>query len=65
MEANGYLGVYSFQKGDKTAAKAYFEQVLTLDPENAGAKNNIKILSAPARTTTTKTATKTTTVKKK
>lgn len=65
VEANGYLGVYSFQKGDKTAAKAYFEQVLALDPENVGAKNNIKILSAPARTTTTKTATKTTTVKKK
>ena len=49
VESYGYLGVYNFQKGDKAAAKANFEQVLALDPENKGAENNIKILSAPAR----------------
>ena len=49
VEAYGYLGVYNFQKGDKAAAKANFEQVLALDPSNQGAQNNIKILSAPVR----------------
>ena len=49
VESYGYLGVYNFQKGDKAAAKANFEQVLALDPSNKGAENNIKILSAPAR----------------
>jgi len=49
VEAYGYLGVYNFQKGDKVAAKTDFEQVLALDPENKGAENNIKILSAPVR----------------
>jgi tetratricopeptide (TPR) repeat protein len=46
VEAYGYLGVYNFQKGDKTAARTNFEQVLTLDPTNPGAKNNIEILTA-------------------
>jgi Flp pilus assembly protein TadD len=50
VEANGYLGVYSAQKGDKPAAVGYFQQVLTLDPENKGAASNIKILQTPART---------------
>ena len=49
VESYGYLGVYNFQKGDKAAAKANFEQVLALDPTNKGAENNIKILSAPPR----------------
>ncbi|MCC3155005.1 tetratricopeptide repeat protein [Hymenobacter sp. BT770] len=66
VEANGYLGVYNFQKGDKAAALSYFEQVLAMDPENKGAANNISILKAKPRATTTakKTTTKTT-VKKK
>ncbi|WP_210519213.1 tetratricopeptide repeat protein [Hymenobacter terricola] len=46
VEANGYLGVYNFQKGDKAAALNYFEQVLAMDPENKGAENNINILKA-------------------
>ncbi|SFQ39524.1 tetratricopeptide repeat protein [Hymenobacter arizonensis] len=46
VEANGYLGVYNFQKGDKSAALNYFEQVLVLDPGNKGAANNISILKA-------------------
>ena len=45
----GYLGVYNYQKGDKAAAKANFEQVLVLDPTNEGAKNNIDVLTAPVR----------------
>lgn len=45
----GYLGVYNYQKGDKAAAKSNFEQVLVLDPTNEGAKNNIDVLTAPAR----------------
>jgi len=49
VEANGYLGVYNFQKGDKTAALGYFEQVLAMDPENKGAANNISILKAKPR----------------
>ena len=49
VEANGYLGVYNFQKGDKAAALSYFEQVLALDPENKGAANNISILKTPVR----------------
>ncbi|GAB3722017.1 tetratricopeptide repeat protein [Hymenobacter agri] len=63
VEAYGYLGVYNFQKGDKAAALANFQQVLALDPNNAGAKNNIEILSAKPKTTTVKKTT--TTVKKK
>lgn len=65
VEANGYLGVYSFQKGDKAAALAYFQQVLALDPDNKGAANNISILTAPPRSTTTKKAPVKTPVKKK
>jgi lipoprotein NlpI len=65
VEAYGYLGVYNFQKGDKAAALANFQQVLALDPSNQGAQNNIKILSAKPRTTTTTTKKTTTAVKKK
>ena len=54
VEANGYLGVYNFQKGDKTAALSYFEQVLALDPENKGAANNISILKTKPRAATPK-----------
>ncbi|MDQ2792630.1 MAG: tetratricopeptide repeat protein [Bacteroidota bacterium] len=63
VEAYGYLGVYTFQKGDKPGALGYFQQVLALDPENKGAKNNIEALSAKPKTTTT--TKKTTTVRKK
>ena len=65
VEAYGYLGVYNFQKGDKAAALANFQQVLALDPENKGAASNISILQAKPRTTTTAKKTTTTTVKKK
>ena len=50
VEANGYLGIYNFQKGDKAAALSYFEQVLAMDPENKGAANNISILKSKPRT---------------
>ena len=63
VEAYGYLGVYNFQKGDKAAALANFQQVLTLDPSNQGAQNNINILTAKPKATSTKKTT--TTVKKK
>ena len=63
VEAYGYLGVYNFQKGDKPAALANFQQVLTLDPSNQGAQNNINILTAKPKSTSTKKTT--TTVKKK
>ncbi|MDE6468498.1 MAG: tetratricopeptide repeat protein, partial [Muribaculaceae bacterium] len=33
--ANYYLGQVSLAKGDKTAAKAYFDKGLNLNPENA------------------------------
>ena len=56
VEANGYLGVYNFQKGDKAAALTYFEQVLAMDPENKGAANNISILKAKPRATPAKKA---------
>ena len=57
------MGVYNFQKGDKAAALANFQQVLTLDPSNAGAQSNINILQAKPKAPTTKKTT--TTVKKK
>jgi tetratricopeptide (TPR) repeat protein len=50
IEANGQLGLYSANAGDKAAAIRYFEQVLVVDPGNKGAQENIKILQAPART---------------
>ncbi len=49
VESYGYLGVYNFQKGDKTTALSNFEQVLALDPSNKGAANNISILKAKPR----------------
>ncbi|MBF9236385.1 tetratricopeptide repeat protein [Hymenobacter sp. BT683] len=54
VEAYGYLGVYNFQKGDKTAALSNFEQVLALDPSNKGAANNINILKAKPKAATSK-----------
>ena len=51
VESYGYLGGYNYAKGDKAAAKANFEQVLVLDPGNAGATNNIGILTAKPRAT--------------
>lgn len=38
VEANGYLGYYYFQKGEKATAMPYYQQVLTLDPSNEQAK---------------------------
>jgi tetratricopeptide (TPR) repeat protein len=64
VEAYGYLGVYNFQKGDKTAALGNFEQVLALDPSNKGAQNNIDILKAKPRTPA-KAPARATTAKKK
>lgn len=52
VTSNNYLGVYNIQKGDKAAAKAYFQQVLALDPSNETATNAMKAISgtsAPAR----------------
>lgn len=55
ITSNNYLGYYNLQKGDKTAAKTYYQQVLTLDPTNADATNALKIINgvptkaAPAR----------------
>ncbi len=63
IEANGQLGVYSANAGDKASAIRYFEQVLAADPSNKGAEDNIKILSAKPRTAT-KAAPKATAKKK-
>jgi tetratricopeptide (TPR) repeat protein len=52
IEANGQLGVYSANAGDKASAIRYFEQVLVADPTNKGAEDNIKILSAKPRAAT-------------
>ena len=49
IESYGQLGVYSATANDKAGAVKYFEQVLTVDPTNKGAQDNIKILQAPAR----------------
>ncbi len=54
VQAYGYLGVYNFQQGDKSAAKSNFEQVLVLDPSNKGALNNIEVISAKPRPTAKK-----------
>ncbi len=51
VESYGYLGVYSYQKGDKATALQNFEQVLALDPGNKGAANNIQALKAKPRAT--------------
>ncbi|WP_051718438.1 tetratricopeptide repeat protein [Hymenobacter sp. IS2118] len=58
VQAYGYLGVYAFQQGDKPAAKSYFEQVLTLDPANKGAMNNLEVINAKPRTAVKKPAPK-------
>ncbi|UOQ97607.1 tetratricopeptide repeat protein [Hymenobacter sp. 5317J-9] len=58
VQAYGYLGVYDFQKGDKAGAKANFEQVLVLDPENKGAKNNLEIITAKPKPVIKKAAPK-------
>lgn len=52
VTSNNYLGVYNIQKGDKAAAKTYFQQVLALDPSNETATNAMKAINgttAPAR----------------
>lgn len=49
VAAYGYTGLYNYQKGDKAAALANFQQVLAIDPGNEGAKNNIEALSAKPR----------------
>ncbi|MDB5233066.1 MAG: hypothetical protein JWR44_59 [Hymenobacter sp.] len=49
VAAYGYIGLNNYQKGDKAAALANFQQVLVLDPENEGAKNNIEALTAKPR----------------
>jgi tetratricopeptide (TPR) repeat protein len=58
VAAYGYLGVYNYQKGDKTTALSNFEQVLTLDPTNEGAKNNIEVLKAKPKAPASKAAPK-------
>ncbi|UOQ73781.1 tetratricopeptide repeat protein [Hymenobacter cellulosilyticus] len=52
VEANSYLGYYYYQKGDKTAALPYYQQVLALDPSNQNAKSVVDSMTRP------KTATK-------
>ncbi len=50
ITSNNYLGYYSLQKGDKVAAKTYYQQVLALDPTNADATNALKIINGvPAK----------------
>jgi tetratricopeptide (TPR) repeat protein len=45
-----YLGYYNLQKGDKAAAKTYYQQLLALDPTNSDATNAMKIINGvPAR----------------
>jgi len=34
LDANNYLAVYAFSKGDKEKAKAYFDTVLSISPED-------------------------------
>ncbi|MGY3088022.1 tetratricopeptide (TPR) repeat protein [Hymenobacter sp. UYAg731] len=58
VQAYGYLGVNSFQQGDKAGAKSYFEQVLALDPENKGAKSNLDIITAKPKAAVKKPAPK-------
>ncbi len=45
IEAYDYLGTCAAQKSDNEGAKAYFEKVVAIDPANANATNNLKILS--------------------
>ncbi len=49
VEANGYLGFYYYQKGDKATAAPYYEQVLALDPSNQNANSVIKSMKAPVK----------------
>ena len=44
IEANNYLGYYNLQKGDKTTAQPYYDQVLTLDPGNKDATTALEII---------------------
>ena len=54
VEANSYLGYYNLQKGDKTAALPYYEQVLALDPTNANANKAVDIIKGKTATPTKK-----------
>ncbi len=44
IEANNYLGYYNLQKGDKTVAQPYYDQVLALDPGNKDATTALEII---------------------
>ncbi|TGE20346.1 tetratricopeptide repeat protein [Hymenobacter aquaticus] len=52
VEANSYLGYYYYQKGDKTTALPYYQQVLALDPNNQNAKSVVESMSARPKTAT-------------
>ncbi|GAA4366603.1 tetratricopeptide repeat protein [Hymenobacter saemangeumensis] len=62
IEANNYLGYYHLQKGDKTAALPYYQQVLALDPANKDATTAIGIIKgtpkAPSKAPAKKAAAK-------
>lgn len=45
IEAYDYLGTCAAQKSDAEGAKAFFEKVIAIDPTNANATNNLKILN--------------------
>lgn len=49
IEANKYLGYYYYQKGDKTAALPYWQQALTLDPNDQQAKTAVSDITKPAK----------------
>ncbi|RZJ93248.1 MAG: tetratricopeptide repeat protein [Hymenobacter sp.] len=52
ITSNNYLGYYNLQKGDRTTAKTYYQQVLAIDPTNADATNALKIINGvPAKAT--------------
>lgn len=44
VEAYAYLGYYYYLQNDKAKSKSYWEQVLSLDPENKQAKDVVKQL---------------------
>ncbi|MBC6991395.1 MULTISPECIES: tetratricopeptide repeat protein [Hymenobacter] len=50
VEANGYLGYYYYQKGDKAAAAPYYQKVLEMDPGNENAKRVLDSMRKPAAT---------------
>ncbi|MCB2409465.1 tetratricopeptide repeat protein [Hymenobacter lucidus] len=52
VEANSYLGYYYYQKGEKTTALPYYQQVLALDPSNQNAKSVVDSMTARPKTAT-------------